>query len=139
MKRFFLPCVLLLILLFSSCSLLSPQGAGESAPASENSETAAPEELEPLSPGLYELFRFDNNGKGENFSSMAVHGGEAVVYASRYDPAAKDGLAAAPYIFSGAVTPMMPSESAMTRRTQSASRRRASSTFSSAPLMRQAV
>ena len=91
MKRFFLPCVLLLILLFSSCSLLSPRGVGESAPAAENSETAAPEELEPLSPGLYELFRFDNNGKGENFSSMAVHGGEAVVYASRYDPAAKDG------------------------------------------------
>ena len=43
------------------------------------------------------------------------------------------------YIFSGAWTPMMPREMAMTRRTQSASRSRASSTPLSAPLMRQTV
>ena len=44
-----------------------------------------------------------------------------------------------PYIFSGAVTPMMFRDTAMTRRTQSASSRRAACTSLSAPLMRQTV
>ena len=43
------------------------------------------------------------------------------------------------YIFSGALTPMTARDTAITRRTQSASRSLASSTPGSAPLMRQLV
>ena len=87
MKRAVSFFLALLILILASCRF-SFSGT-ESAPETSASETAesgpvSPEDASPLSPGLYELLRFDNNRDGDHFSSFAVRGGEAAVCSTHY-------------------------------------------------------
>ncbi|MBR5743212.1 MAG: hypothetical protein IKX85_05360, partial [Clostridia bacterium] len=83
---------LLLLLLLSACRLALSGTAGETSSAgSEQDPASAEEEAPPLSPGLYELLRFDNDGENEFLLSSAVRGNEAIVCASKSKPASEEG------------------------------------------------
>ena len=83
MKRAALILLAFFLLAFASCRLSSSER--DTAPEPPESESVSQEEALPLSPGLYELLRFDNSTEGNYFSSFAVHGGEAAVYGTRFD------------------------------------------------------
>ena len=87
MKRALSLLLAFLMLIFASCRFSFSGRESEPEPSESGipeSESSVPEESLPRSPGLYELLRFDNNREANHFSSFAVHGGEAAVYATRY-------------------------------------------------------